>query len=265
MGSNEHDMIPNERAAAGPELNVHELADSATDIIYGIDRTGHVSFHNAAAPRLLGLRFGTDSFVGCHYLDLVHPSDRDRVNRFYLRQFAQKIPNTYLEFLAATVDGSELWLGQNVQLIFDADETLGFYAVARDISERREVELALRESEERFRRSFDDAPIGMALVTPRGRFARVNTALCEIVGYAEEELLALDFQSITHEDDLDADLGLVDRVLGGEIRSYQLEKRYIHRSGRVIWIQLWSRSSATRTDGRSTSSRTSRMSTSACR
>jgi two-component system, sensor histidine kinase and response regulator len=213
-----------------------ELADSAHDIIYGIDRTGHVSFHNSAATRLIHL--GTSNLVGRHYLDLVAESGRDRVNRFYLRQMARKIPNTYLEFLAYTPDGSDLWLAQNVQLVIGEDETLGFHAVARDISERRTIEIALRESEERFRRSFDDAPIGMALVSPQGRFIRVNGVLCGLTGYEEAELLELDFQAITHRGDLDLDLDNVQRLLDGEIASYQLEKRYIHRSGREIWIQL---------------------------
>jgi len=212
-----------------------ELAASARDIIYGIDRNGHVSFHNSAATRVLD--FGTNSLVGRHYLDLVAAPDRERVHRFYLRQFARKIPNTYLEFLAYTPDGSDLWLGQNVQLVLD-DEHLGFYAVARDISDRRRMELALRESEERFRRSFDDAPIGMALVALDGRFTRVNTVLCELLGRTEAELLALNFQAITHPDDLDLDLRHVRKLIVGEIASYQLEKRYLHRDGRSIWIQL---------------------------
>jgi two-component system, sensor histidine kinase and response regulator len=220
----------------GSEMRYRELADNAHDLIYGIDRTGHVSFHNAMSARMLGA--ADESFVGRHYLDLVDERDRDRVNRFYLRQMARKIPNTYLEFLAATADGSELWLGQNVQLIIEDGELAGFHAVARDISERRRVELALRDSEERFRSSFDNAPIGMALVSTSGRFIRVNPALCDIVGYDEEELLAIDFQQITHPDDIDSDLEQVRRMMDGEARSYQLEKRYIHRDGHAIWIQL---------------------------
>ncbi|HWG91348.1 MAG TPA: PAS domain S-box protein [Candidatus Thermoplasmatota archaeon] len=96
----------------------------------------------------------------------------------------------------------------------------------------------LRESEEQFRLALENAPIGMALVAPDGRWLKVNRALCDIVGYSQQELLSKSFQDITHPEDLEADLGLVKRVLAGELRSYQLEKRYLHRDGHAIWILL---------------------------
>ncbi|WP_165246449.1 response regulator [Paludisphaera soli] len=96
----------------------------------------------------------------------------------------------------------------------------------------------LREGEQRFRGAFDASAIGMALVAPDGRFLQVNRSLCDLIGYAEGELLARTFQDITHPDDLDADLRQVRRVIDGEISSYQMEKRYIHKDGHVVWIVL---------------------------
>jgi two-component system sensor histidine kinase UhpB len=107
-----------------------------------------------------------------------------------------------------------------------------------DISERKRAEEALRESEERFRSAFDSAAIGMALVSPNGRWLRVNQSLCEIVGYSATELLERDFQSITHPDDLEADMGFVRQMLEGSISYYHMEKRYIHKQGRIVWILL---------------------------
>ena len=92
-----------------------------------------------------------------------------------------------------------------------------------------------RQSEELFRGSFDDAAIGMALVGIDGRLLRVNRALCEIVGYSEEDLLEKTFQEITHPDDLEADLDYVRRLVAGEIRTYQIEKRYLHAEGHEVW------------------------------
>lgn len=93
----------------------------------------------------------------------------------------------------------------------------------------------LRESEERFRSAFDDAAIGMALVTPGGQFLKANASLCELLGYSEPELLQMTFQTLTHPDDLEADLELVQQVLTGEIHTYRLEKRYRHQQGHWVW------------------------------
>jgi diguanylate cyclase (GGDEF)-like protein/PAS domain S-box-containing protein len=96
----------------------------------------------------------------------------------------------------------------------------------------------LREAEERFRLAFDNAPIGMALVSPDGRFLQVNASLCDLVGYPADELVMKSFQDITHPDDLDADLDSVGRMLAGAIRTYSTEKRYFHADGHVVWINL---------------------------
>lgn len=89
-----------------------------------------------------------------------------------------------------------------------------------------------------FNSAFHFAAIGMALVSPDGRFLRVNSSLCAIVGYSEPELLTASFQSITHPDDLDGDLNFVRQVLAGEIKSYQMEKRYFHKRGHTVWVLL---------------------------
>jgi PAS domain S-box-containing protein len=108
----------------------------------------------------------------------------------------------------------------------------------RDITERKKSEEVLRESEERFRSAFESAAIGMALVSPDGRCLRVNRPLCDILGYSERELLELTFQDITYSDDLDDNLQRTERILRGEIHAFQMEKRYIHKDGHIVWALL---------------------------
>src|SRR3569623_1592289 len=96
----------------------------------------------------------------------------------------------------------------------------------------------LREAEERFRLAFEHAPIGIALGSPEGKFTRVNRALCELLGYTPEELVATTFQEITHPEDLNLDLENVRQVLSGEVRDYEMEKRYLHRDGHIVWALL---------------------------
>jgi PAS domain S-box-containing protein len=120
----------------------------------------------------------------------------------------------------------------------DSGALTGFLGVVADITERRRAAEKIRESEERFRSALDNAPIGMSLVSPEGRWLKVNQALLNILGYSEAELLATDFQHITHPHDLENDLELVRQVLAGTIASYQMEKRYLHKDGNLVSVML---------------------------
>jgi len=111
-------------------------------------------------------------------------------------------------------------------------------ALEMEVVKYQRAEKMLRESEERFSSAFEFAPIGMALVAPEGRWLKINHALSNLVGYTEAKLLASTFQDITHPDDLAADLEYVRRLLAGEIRFYQMEKRYIHAHGHFVTVLL---------------------------
>ncbi|NOS81541.1 MAG: PAS domain S-box protein, partial [Nitrospira sp.] len=113
-------------------------------------------------------------------------------------------------------------------------------SVARmmEAAERERMEAALRASEDQFNKAFTEAAIGMGLVAPDGRWLQVNHALCEIIGYSQEELEATTFHAITHPDDRLLDLAYIDQLLMGEIRTYEMEKRYLHKQGHVVWILL---------------------------
>jgi PAS domain S-box-containing protein len=96
----------------------------------------------------------------------------------------------------------------------------------------------LRTAQRRFRSVFEYSAVGMALVGKDGRWLAVNRSLCEMLGYSEQELLATNFQLLTHPDDLVADLSYARRVFAGEIPFYHMEKRYIHKQGHVVWVTL---------------------------
>lgn len=102
-----------------------------------------------------------------------------------------------------------------------------------DQVEKRTAQLA--ESEQRFRATMEGSAVGMALVAPDGRWLKINNAMSDILGYSEEELKSLDFQSITYNCDLEADLDFVQKVLYGDLKTYQIEKRYIRKDGSIIW------------------------------
>lgn len=107
-----------------------------------------------------------------------------------------------------------------------------------EIAKNQQTANALRESEKRFRSAFKYAPIGMALVAPDGKWLQVNRSLCEIVGYSKKELLELTVRDITYAKDLELALEYKNQMLEGKIRNYQIEKRYIHKRGHLVWVLL---------------------------
>ena len=96
----------------------------------------------------------------------------------------------------------------------------------------------LAAAEERWRLTIDNAPVGIALVGLDGQFLRVNAALCRMLGHPEERLLDLDFQQLTHPDDLGTDLKFLEQLVAGEAPSYRMRKRYRHAGGHYVWADL---------------------------
>lgn len=117
-------------------------------------------------------------------------------------------------------------------------KVVNYFANIQDITERKQKEEALRISEEAFRGNFENAAVGMAIISPKGKWQKVNRKICEIVGYPAEELMQLTFQDITHPDDLDIDLGLLRELVEGKRDHYQMEKRYFHKDGHIVYIIL---------------------------
>ena len=109
---------------------------------------------------------------------------------------------------------------------------------ARDITKSKHTEEALRESEDRFRKIFDDGPLGMAIIGGDYRFVKVNRMFCEMLGYTAQELLKKTFVNITHPEHVDHDIGEVKKLYAGAISRYRTEKRYIRKDGSVIWGSL---------------------------
>jgi PAS domain S-box-containing protein len=134
--------------------------------------------------------------------------------------------------------GDTKYFLNNLTGIVENGSLMRAWGTQRDITERKQAEEELRESEERFRRTFEQAAVGIAHVATDGHWLRVNRRLCDIVGYEKEELLGLTFQDLTHPDDLETDLEGARRLLAGEIETYSREKRYFRKDGSIVWIYL---------------------------
>lgn len=118
-------------------------------------------------------------------------------------------------------------------------ETISYSATVKDITERKRAELAVRDSEQRFRAIFEQAAVGVAMIDSNtGRFLSVNQRTCDIARLTREQMLATTFMDLTHPDDLPADLASMEKLKAGELRTFTMEKRYLHPDGSVTWINL---------------------------
>jgi len=110
--------------------------------------------------------------------------------------------------------------------------------IVSNLPQIEQTEATLREVEEIFKIAFENAPIGIAIVSPSENWLKVNQSLCQILGYSEPEFLSMTFREITYPEDLENCLRHKERMLKGEFSTYQLEKRYVHKKGYVVWCQL---------------------------
>jgi diguanylate cyclase (GGDEF)-like protein/PAS domain S-box-containing protein len=203
----------------------------APDLLAIVSLQGRFRMVNAAWERVLG--WTRADLIGQEVIEFVPPEDIRSGDRGEV--LLKGRPGMQHAGRFRCRDGSHRWLEWVSEVHFDEQVV---YVVARDITERVEAESALDLTHRQIRLMIEHSPIGMALVDLDGRFLSANAILCQITGYTEDELADRSFQDITHPDDLDADLILVQQLLDGEIPAYQLEKRYFDSRGRVLWVQL---------------------------
>jgi two-component system, sensor histidine kinase and response regulator len=176
--------------------------------------------------------------LGWRWLETLHPEDREPTRQFWLESVAGRHPYD-VEYRVCRRDGEYRWFKTRGVPIRDSDgNVFKWFGTCTDITDLRRTEEAMRESEERFRGTFENAAVGIAHVDVHGRFLRVNEKLCDILGYTREELLAEKVQDVTFPDDLNADLEQLASILRGEFPSFSRDKRYLRKDGSIVWVAV---------------------------
>ena len=214
------------------------LVDAAPDAMVIVDDHGRVVLANAQAERLLGytrdelLELSVEALIPRRFRES-HPGHRDGF-------FADADPRPMgdgLELYALHKDGHEIPVEISLGPV-ETEEGMVVSAAIRDVTARKRTQLALREAEERFRRAFEEAPIGMAMLDLEGRFVQVNDALCEITGYSREQLEASSLAAITHPDDVGKQEQEIARVIADETAGFRSDLRLVYAGGHPVWVAV---------------------------
>jgi PAS domain S-box-containing protein len=215
------------------EDKFHALGRATGSIVWNID----AGVDEDAAWRLLTGQ-SIEEIQNDGWLERIHEDDRDRIHNVWKQAVADQREYS-VEFRLKISTGNFRWFNcRGVPILNSDGSTREWIGIYEDIHDKTVAATALRESEERYRMIFNNAAVGIARVGLDGRWLQFNQALCDIVGYSREELLEKTFGDITHPDDLQADWALARQVALGEISTYSMEKRYLHKLGHHVWVNL---------------------------
>ena len=209
-----------------------QVVDSASESIVITDKNGRFLFLNPAAAKPLG---GTpEEFIGKTFWDFLpsHMADTRMAN---IRKVFETGVGRLVEVPLA-YRGETHWFMANTQPIKDSSGKItAVLTLATDITNRKQVENTLRESEERFRLAFENANVGVCMVDMEGNLIRVNKQMCQIFGYSQDVLEKMTVYDIAHPDDVNVSPEFIEHSLSGEVEVSTFEKRYFHKEGHIIW------------------------------
>ncbi len=218
------------------EERFRNMAEHAPVMIWISDSNGACTYVNKRWTDFTGT--APQQAFGFAWLDNVHEDDRKPTTDMFLGA-NERAQGFRVEYHMRRHDGEYRWVIDSASPRFsESGEFLGYIGSIIDITERKRAEEALRESEERLARTEKFSLVMVTHTDLDGRWLKVPPTLCALLGYSEEELLARSFKEVTHHDDVDENLRKHAQLLAGEIKSFDLEKRYIRKDGGIVWVYI---------------------------
>ena len=219
------------------EIHYQAIVEDQTEFINRFTLDGTVLFVNEAYARLFNKR--PDELIGQSQKSFLPKTELKSIAEAHTK-LSPDNPVTIDTYPFITSDGEERWFQWHDRLFFDeSGKPIECQGVGRDVTEQKRSQIALQESEERFRAVFEHSPLPIAIASSESKqFINVNPAFCNMVGYSLEELCETTWGQITHPDDVNRDLDGVHAITEGASTLYSREKRYIHKSGEIVWAEI---------------------------
>ncbi len=225
------------RRLSQSERMLQAFYDQSPEMYFSIDaQNGVITDCNESMGRQLGL--SREQIIGRSILDFPSECSRQKA-KGCMEQLREHGMLHGEELELRRNDGGTLPVSLCAMAIYDNDaQLIGARGLCRDMTALREKDQLIQQSETRYREAFESCAIGVAHCGLDGRITMANKRLCEVVGYSLQELSQRTFAELTHPDDLVREKPLRDELLSGEKDAYQLEKRYLHRDGRTVWVSV---------------------------
>jgi two-component system sensor histidine kinase/response regulator len=226
-----------EKALRESEQRWRSLTEALPQLVWSATPNGACDYFSTQWTQHTGVP--ESDLLGWRWMETLHPDDREPTRKIWTNSVAGR--GAYdVEYRIRRSDGEYRWFKtRGVPIPDSGGNVFKWFGTCTDITDLRRTEEALRESEERFRGTFENAGVGIAHTHPTGRLLRVNEKFCAIVGYPRAELLQKTFQDITHPEDLTVSVGSLATVMRGESAVVGHEKRYIRKDGSPVWVELF--------------------------
>ncbi|MDH4252759.1 MAG: PAS domain S-box protein, partial [Nitrospira sp.] len=233
----ELDRQESEQALRASELKFRTFVETTRDWVWEVNEHAIYTYASPRIREILG--YEPEEVIGKTPFDLMPPDEAIRVAGLFGPIAAARQPFTLLENTNHHKNGRLVVLETSGTPIFDSAGTFrGYHGIDRDISARKRTEEALRASELRLQHFVAEAPVGLCILDENWRAISANKALCELTGYEEHETVGSTYALYTHPDDLAANIILTDEFFRGVRSEYTYEKRYIRKSGEIIWVSV---------------------------
>ncbi len=243
-----HDITDRKKAADASQRSeqaYRALYDNNPTMYFTVSQEGIVQSVNQFGLNELG--YTKSELIGTPVVDIFHKEDQPEVQAHFNRCLNQPAQLHHWEFRKVKKNGQVIWVKETARVIQDAQGKSLVLIVCEDITIQKQAELALKKSEEKFRRLFEDAPMGICLVGPGGVIHQTNPAMSTLTGYDEHEMVGQTYARYTHPEDIHKNFELTSQLFQGKRTRYEFKKRYICKSGEIKWVIVFV--SSIHTDG----------------